>query len=85
MDRLLAPYGLKAADPGVHLITGEAATVVGMKAEEIGVDLIVMGTVGRTGVPGLFIGDTAEDVLRTTRTSVLVVKPAGFASPVTLS
>ncbi len=84
LDRLLAPYGLSAADPCVHLIKGDAATVVGTKAEEIGVDLIVMGTVGRTGVPGLFIGDTAEDVLRTTRNSVLAVKPAGFASPVTL-
>jgi universal stress protein E len=85
LDKLLAPYGLKAADSGVHMIKGEAATVVSTIAEEIGADLIVMGTVGQTGVPGLFIGGTAEDVLRTTRTSVLAVKPPGFASPVTLS
>jgi nucleotide-binding universal stress UspA family protein len=41
-----------------------------------------MGTVGRTGLPGFFIGNTAEEVLQTATTSVLAVKPAGFESPV---
>ena len=41
-----------------------------------------MGTLGRNGIPGLFIGNTAEDVLQATRASVLAVKPEDFASPV---
>jgi universal stress protein E len=82
LDRVLAPYGMTAADPNVHLVKGEAATVIGAMAEDLGANLILMGTLGRTDVPGLFIGSTAEDVLRTTRTSVLALKPAGFASPV---
>jgi nucleotide-binding universal stress UspA family protein len=41
-----------------------------------------MGTIGRVGIPGLIIGNTAEDVLRETRTPVLAVKPSDFVSPV---
>ena len=46
------------------------------------VDLIVMGTVCLTGLPGLFIGNTAENVLQQVDCSVLTVKPGGFVSPV---
>jgi nucleotide-binding universal stress UspA family protein len=52
--------------------------------EKLEIDLIVMGTVGRTGIPGFFIGNTAEEVLQTTTASILAVKPEGFISPVTL-
>ena len=45
---------------------------------------IVMGTVCRTGIPGFFIGNTAEYVLSRVHCSVLTMKPAGFVSPVTL-
>jgi universal stress protein E len=82
LDRVLAQYGMTAADPNVHLVKGEAATVIDALAEELRADLILMGTLGRTDVPGLFISSTAEEVLRTTRTSVLALKPSGFASPV---
>jgi nucleotide-binding universal stress UspA family protein len=82
LNRVLAPYGMTAADPKVHLVKGEAARVIGALAEDLGADLILMGTLGRIDVPGLFIGSTAEDVLSTTRSSVLALKPPGFASPV---
>ncbi len=45
------------------------------------VDLIVMGTVARTGIPGLLIGSTAASILQRVNCSVLAVKPDGFASP----
>jgi len=48
------------------------------------IDLIVMGTVARTGVPGFFIGNTAESILRQVKCSVMAVKPEGFVTPVTL-
>ena len=47
-------------------------------------DLVVMGTVSRTGIPGLLIGDTAEVILNNLECSVLAVKPTGFVTPVTL-
>ena len=49
-----------------------------------GIDLVVMGTVGRSGISGMLIGNTAERVLRKLPCSVLAVKPEGFVSPVRL-
>jgi nucleotide-binding universal stress UspA family protein len=43
-----------------------------------------MGTVARTGVMGLIMGNTAERVLQKLRCSVLALKPAGFQCPVKL-
>ncbi len=47
-------------------------------------DLVVMGTVARTGIMGLLIGNTAETILDQLDCSVLAVKPEGFLTPVTL-
>ena len=47
-----------------------------------GVDILVMGTVARGGIPGLLIGNTAERVLRKITCSVLAIKPDEFVSPV---
>ncbi|MEM9443004.1 MAG: universal stress protein [Pseudomonadota bacterium] len=52
--------------------------------QDYDVDLIVMGTVNRTGIPGLLIGSAAETVLEAAHCGVLAVKPAGFATPVGL-
>ena len=70
--------------PQTHLIKGRADHVVPALSEKLGAELLVMGTVGRVGVPGLFIGNTAETILRQINCSVLAVKPAGFVSPITL-
>ncbi|MGD8616212.1 MAG: universal stress protein, partial [Gammaproteobacteria bacterium] len=83
LDTLLEPYGLGTGDDAVHLVKGEAAPTIREMSEKLSADLIVMGTLGRVGIPGVFIGNTAEEVLQTTRASVLAVKPAGFVSPVT--
>jgi len=44
-----------------------------------------MGTVARTGIPGLIIGNTAETVFSQVSCSILTIKPAGFKSPVKLT
>lgn len=44
-------------------------------------DLAVMGAAGRGGLPGFFISNTAEEVLQTTATSAVAVKPENFESP----
>ena len=44
--------------------------------------IVVMGSVGRIGIPGFFIGNTSEKVLRRCDCSILTVKPDGFKSPV---
>ncbi len=83
LDNLLYAADFHGIEPQVHLLQGEPADSIGGLAERVEADLIVMGTLGRTGLPGFFIGNTAEDLLQTTRASVLAVKPQGFVSPVT--
>ena len=80
MDELLAPYN--STRKNVHLVKGDAGDAITELAMKNNVDLIVMGTVGRSGIPGLIIGNTAERVIHGIDCSVLAVKPAGFVSPV---
>jgi nucleotide-binding universal stress UspA family protein len=68
----------------VYLERGPAAATIRDLCLKLDTDLLVMGTVGRTGIPGFFIGNTAENLLQTTSASILAVKPRDFVSPVTL-
>ena len=54
-------------------------------AKRLKADLVVMGTAGRSGIPGLIMGNTAETVLYQLDCSVVAIKPPGFVSPVALS
>jgi len=82
LEALLAPYGLTTTDACFHLVKGEPEPSIRAVSEKVQADLVVMGTLGRAGIPGFLIGNTAEEVLQTTRASVLAVKPDGFTSPV---
>ena len=62
--------------------SGEAGEVLPRLAEGLDAGLIVMGTVARTGISGLIIGNTAETILQSVHCSVLAVKPEGFVTPV---
>ena len=68
--------------PGVHLPKGPAKKVIAPYAAVLGADLVVMGTVVRTGIPGVIIGNTAEAIINQLTCSVLAVKPPGFKTPV---
>ena len=78
----LAKHKLAGIDHHVHLLKGDPGHLIPKLAKEIKIDLIVMGTVCRTGVAGFFIGNTAEDVLNQVESSVLTVKPDGFVTPI---
>lgn len=71
--------------PRFHLRRGMPATAIPETARELRADVVLMGTVARTGIAGLFIGNTAEAVLEQLTCSVLAVRPVGFVSPVRLS
>ena len=75
---------MKELQHEIYLLEGQAGLLIPELAEEKQVELIVMGTVCRTGLAGLLIGNTAEDVLHQVDCSVLTVKPSGFVSPVEL-
>lgn len=70
--------------PAAHICLprGDAKRIIPAFATELNVDLVVMGTVSRTGLAGLLIGNTAEAVLPQLNCSLLTVKPPGFESPV---
>ena len=70
--------------PRFHLHRGPPSEAIPALARQLQADIVVMGTLGRTGVAGLFIGNTAETILEQLTCSVLAVKPPGFVSPVTL-
>lgn len=70
--------------PQVHLMRGDPSQLVSAQAKRLDTDLVVMGSLARTGISGLFIGNTAETILEQMQCGVLAVKPEGFVSPVTL-
>jgi nucleotide-binding universal stress UspA family protein len=63
------------------LLEGDPATEIVRYAADAGIDVIVMGTHGRTDVDRLLMGSVAEKVMRDAPCSVLVVKlPRGVAA-----
>ncbi len=68
-----------------HLLKNDdiASTIINL-VNNSKIDLLVMGTVCRTGIAGFFIGNTAEKVLSEVTCSVLTVKPDNFVTPITL-
>lgn len=75
---------LAVVRPKTHLLKGFAREQIPAFARQIDADLIIMGTVGRTGVRGVFMGNTAETILNQIDCSVLAIKPPGFTTPVAL-
>jgi nucleotide-binding universal stress UspA family protein len=64
-----------------HLAHGPAASTIVETAQQLGVDLVVMGTRGLTGLKHVLLGSVAERVVRTAPCPVLTLKSdcAGFA------
>jgi nucleotide-binding universal stress UspA family protein len=83
VDELVESTPLAGVTPQKHVVHQNAAhAIIDFVAAEA-VDLLVLGTVARTGIAGLLIGNTAERVLDEVTCSVLALKPAGFVSPIT--
>ncbi len=82
LNALLAKYNLEDIQPNIEMIKGPAGQVLPTVAREKNVDLLIMGTIGRSGLPGLIMGNTAETVLQVVDCSVLTLKPDGFKSPI---
>ena len=75
--KFLEPFDLSTADECVHLVSGSPDRVIPDQVDALGVDLIVMGTVARSGISGALMGNTAESVLDRIGCAVLAVKPSG--------
>jgi len=64
-----------------RLVRGAPERVIHEQSREVAADVVVMGTVARTGLSGVFIGNTAENIINSLECPVLAVKPRGFVSP----
>ena len=71
LSELAKQYGIDAN--AVNVVVGKPAVEIRKLAEQLGVDLIVVGTHGRHGI-GLMLGSTANAVLHGTQCSVLAVR-----------
>ena len=71
-------------DHYLHLPRGVPQRALVQLVARQNIDLTVMGTVSRTGIAGLIMGNTAEAVLGAIKTGVFTVKPEQFVSPVAL-
>ncbi len=80
--RLLAPSQDQGAHWKVHVIHGSPADVIVDFVNRYQINLLVLGTVARTGLSGLLMGNTAERILAEVGCSVMAVKPPGFISPI---
>jgi len=76
-NRIPTPAQLAAtcgvAEDFVHIGEGKPADVIRDTAEELEADLILIGTVGRSGIKGTIVGNTSERLLDRTRSDVLVL------------
>lgn len=81
---LLQRYPLSDIDHELLLPRGLPQQKIVEAVQGRDVDVIVMGTINRTGIPGILIGTAAETVLEAVQCGVLAVKPDGFTTPVTL-
>jgi nucleotide-binding universal stress UspA family protein len=81
-DEFLASRVGAAVKPERHLLWGSPWQETVNLGNRLHTDLIVLGTVGRGGIEGLLLGNTAENVLVHCDCDVLTVKPADFISPI---
>ncbi len=81
LDRLIKASGISGSQR-VHHLRGRAEECIPMFVKDKKIDILVMGTVARTGIPGFVIGNTAENIVQKLSCSLMALKPQGFVSPV---
>jgi nucleotide-binding universal stress UspA family protein len=72
-----APYGVQCF---TYARFGKPAAEILRLAEEVGADLIVVGSHGHTGLRRLLLGSTSERVVREAGCPVLVARPKAYAA-----
>ena len=80
----LRPFGMNTESNLVHLINGDPESSIIDFITKNDFDLIVMGTLARTGISGFLIGNAAEKIVSGIECSLLAVRPDGFVSPITV-
>ena len=66
-----------------HVLEGLPEDVIQALANKLDAELVILGTIGRTGLSAALIGNTAEHVIDRLNCDVLALKPDGYISPYT--
>ncbi len=69
------------AAENTHIKEGLPEDVIQSVANTLDAELVILGTVGRTGLSAALIGNTAEHVIDRLNCDVLALKPDGYISP----
>ena len=64
----------------VHHLRGKPAELIPEFVRNNAIDILVMGTLARTGIPGFMFGNTAENIVQNIACSLMALKPRGFVS-----
>jgi universal stress protein E len=81
LDALIASAEI-GGNTQIHHLHGKADEMIPEAVKNQPIDVLVMGTVARTGIAGFVIGNTAENILQQLSCSLLALKPSGFVSSV---
>lgn len=81
-EEFLNTYSFGHLDHRVHFERGDPALLIPEIAARRRIGLVVMGSTYSTGIGGIFMGSTAEQVIGQINCSVLTVKPRGFVTPI---
>lgn len=83
-DRILTELGTVKLNrsPQVRVVSGSPEPAILETVQERSIDLVVMGTIGRSGLSGSLTGNTAERLLPRLQCSLLALKPDGFLCPI---
>lgn len=82
LEALTAPYASSDTPIHVTLLEGIPKRDFPEYVNSHNIDLVIMGSVSRTGVAGFLMGNTAESMLDRIQCSVITLKPDEFKSPV---
>lgn len=64
-----------------HVLEGLPEHVIKQVSTDIDAELVILGTIGRTGISAALIGNTAEHVIDQLDCDLLALKPEGYISP----
>lgn len=69
------------ATANCHVREGMPEDVIPALAKVLDAEMVIIGTIGRTGLSAAIIGNTAEHVIDRLNCDVLAIKPANFVCP----
>jgi universal stress protein E len=83
-ERILLELSMSglARPPVVRVVSGAPETAILEIIEKNNIDLVIMGTIARSGLAGILTGNTAERLLPRLQCSLLALKPDDFLCPI---